>query len=77
MQADHATGSRESDALVDPEPFAPDELPHAEAAKVSPVTLTSASAREVRALTATIAIEPVPRNWRLQRSYAAGIGERS
>jgi hypothetical protein len=45
MQADHATGSRESEALEDPEPFAPDEPPHAKAAKVSPVMPTSASAR--------------------------------
>jgi hypothetical protein len=44
MQADHATGSRELDALVEPRAVAPDE-PHAEAAKASPVTPTSASAR--------------------------------
>jgi hypothetical protein len=36
MQAENATGSREPEALEDPEPFAPDEPPHAEAAKVSP-----------------------------------------
>jgi hypothetical protein len=58
MQADHATGSRESEALEGPEPFAPDEPPHAEAAKVSPVTPTSASARTARALTSTMAISP-------------------
>jgi hypothetical protein len=71
MHAEYASGSRELDALVEPRAVAPDEPPHAEAAKVSTVTPASASARTVRALTATFAIEPVVRHARLQHGYAA------
>jgi hypothetical protein len=46
MQADHATGSRELEALEDPEPFAPDEPPHAEAATLSPVIPQGVRVRE-------------------------------
>jgi hypothetical protein len=77
MHAEYVCGSRERGA------FAPVvvlscatlptvEPPHAEVAKVSPVTPTSASARTVRALTATIAIEPVVRHAQLQHGYASG-----
>jgi hypothetical protein len=79
MQAEYACGScaRVWFALVMPTcaTFAPDEPPHAEAAKAKPATPRSASA--VRALTATIAIEPVVLNGRLRPGYIAAIAERS
>jgi hypothetical protein len=81
MQAENACGpcGRGWFALVVPTcaTFAPVEPPHAEAAKVNPVTPTSASARDARALAATTALAPVVRNARFQQDYTACIGERS